>query len=455
MSAGAFFSPGSSTLACSGCGASPPPRDPFPFRCPNAGRGDVDHVLVRHLAAAGLEFPTARLLTEETFVASRTFLHSYHRARAGGMSDDDFVSLAEDLDRRVAAIEEKGFSATPLVRDDLVSRRLGFADDGGVYVKDETGNVSGSHKARHLFGILCHLEVAEMLHLADAKARRPLAIASCGNAALAAAVVAAAGGRRLRVFVPVEADEGIVARLGDLGADVVVCRRRPGETGDPTYRALIGALDEGALPFTCQGNLNGLAIEGGETLGYEIVAALDTAGTSIDHAVVQVGGGALCSSVLAAFDETAEMGALAGRPQVHTVQTRGGHPLERAYHRVRRLAESVGVEDAVREAAAHRSMYMWPWETEPKSVAGGILDDETYDWVAVVAGMLSTGGVPLVVDEERLVEANDLGREAGYRADATGTSGLAGLIELVARGLVGPSERALVLFTGIDRSLAR
>ena len=40
-------------------------------------------------------------------------------------------------------------------------------------------------------------------------------------------------------------------------------------------------------------------------------------------------------------------------------------------------------------AARHRSAFMWPWETEPHSVADGILDDETYDWLAVVRGMLA------------------------------------------------------------------
>ena len=38
---------------------------------------------------------------------------------------------------------------------------------GGVWVKDETGNVSGSHKARHLFDVLLQLEVAERLSWAD------------------------------------------------------------------------------------------------------------------------------------------------------------------------------------------------------------------------------------------------------------------------------------------------
>ena len=57
---------------------------------------------------------------------------------------------------------------------------------------------------------------------------------------------------------------------------------------------------------------------------------------------------------------------------------------------------------ALAYAAHHRSEFMWPWEHEPHSIAHGILDDETYDWLAVVEGMLATGGGPLVVGEETL-----------------------------------------------------
>ena len=67
-------------------------------------------------------------------------------------------------------------------------------------MKDETGNVAGSHKARHLVSILLHLKAAELVGLGG---REPgLAIASCGNAALAAATLAAADHRELEVFVP-------------------------------------------------------------------------------------------------------------------------------------------------------------------------------------------------------------------------------------------------------------
>ena len=103
-------------------------------------------------------------------------------------------------------------------------------------------------------------------------------------------------------------------------------------------------------------------------------------------------------------------------------------------------------------AAHHRSAFMWPWESEPRSVAHGILDDETYDWLAVVRGMLITGGSPILVDEAMLVEANDVARATtGIEADHTGTAGLAGLMELVRQGSVGPMESVGVLFTGHRR----
>jgi threonine synthase len=95
---------------------------------------------------------------------------------------------------------------------------------------------------------------------------------------------------------------------------------------------------------------------------------------------------------------------------------------------------------------------MWPWETVPHSLAHGILDDETYDWVAVVEAMLATGGKALVVDEGEIVQANGTAVEAtGIEVDATGSAGLAGLAQLCRRGLVGQGERAAVLFTGLRR----
>jgi threonine synthase len=451
-------------LECAGCGHRAAP-DELPLRCPQARAGDdVDHVVRRAIDPARLELPSGP--EPNPFVRYRTLWHGYQRARATGRSDAEVVDVIERLDRAVAAVDGRGFTITPFGRDNELSTLLGLRAGGGVWVKDETGNVGGSHKGRHLFGTMLELL------LAGVDRGRPLAIASCGNAALAAAVVARAADWPLHVFVPEAADPAAVARLGELGAAITTCGRRAGEVGDPPYLRLREAIAGGAIPFTCQGSENGLAIEGGLTLGYEIADALRSSGLRLDHLIVQVGGGALASSVVQGLTEARDLGAIDSIPRVHAVQTRNAHPLKRAYdlvlvhlldrlggpldgvaERLRETAASGGLDDELGWIARHRSRFMWPWQPEPESVATGILDDETYDWLAVVRGMLATGGGPVVAGEGTLLDAADLARTTtGIDVDPTGAAGLAGLLRLRQRGEIGADETIAVLFTGIRRN---
>ena len=465
-------------LVCAGCGHEAGQDEPYPFRCPNAGADDVDHVLRRVFAPPPpVTFPEGE--EANPFVRYRELFRWYGLARAHGWSDDDVVSLVDELDKRVEDVDGHGFTVTPFVAKDALGAHLGLAPRG-LWVKDETGNVSGSHKARHLMGLLIHLELVERLGLVTGP-RRDLAIASCGNAALAAAVVAAAGGRRLRVFVPTNADPAVITRLVELDARITVCPREPGVPGDPTYLELKRALADGAVPFTCQGNENGMSIEGGQTLGYELASGVRERTVRLDRLIVQVGGGALASACVAGLREAARLGAIPAVPRIHAVQTGGAFPLRRAYDLVAdRLLERVGrdtgelppgpedederarfirsrlsdeaIAEELRFAVTHRSQFMWPWEEEPASVAHGILDDETYDWLAVVEGMVSTGGYPVVVTEEELVDANEAARVVGGVAtDHTGSSGLAGLLQLTRSGAVARDETVAVLFTGSIR----
>jgi threonine synthase len=443
-----------STIRCSGCGYVADPDDPYPFRCPRAGTDDTDHVMTRLLGLTGTHFPRDGEINP--FLRYRTLMHSYHVAMAHGISDAGYCDLVASLDASIAAIDGHGFQITPFFRSRELTQSLGFSGAGEAWVKNETGNVSGSHKGRHLMGVLIHLTVMEECGLLDRANRRGLAIASCGNAALAAAVVARAGGWRLTVFVPPDADPGILRRLRQLQAAITVCPREPGVLGDPTYLRLREELERGALPFTTQGNENGLTIEGGETLGYELAAELASLPGGLDHLIIQVGGGALASSCVQALREAAELGALDRLPRIHTVQTSAAHPLERAYRRVRALLPDVPSPDAVRQAMARaadrRSAFMRPWEEEPKSVAAGILDDETYDWRAVVEGMLMTGGRPVVVSEDLLLDSHWLAvSQTGIQVDPTGSSGLAGLLEMRYSGSIGDQDRVAVLFTGTQR----
>ena len=146
-----------SRLVCAGCGAVVPPDAPFTWACPAAAPGDdIDHVLRRVLD------PSAMAMADEKqspnpFVRYRRRFHAYHVARAAGWSDGRFVDLVCGLDEAIAEVDGHGFRATPIVRSSSLDEQLGFAPAGGVWVKDETGNVSGSHKARHLMGVMLGL----------------------------------------------------------------------------------------------------------------------------------------------------------------------------------------------------------------------------------------------------------------------------------------------------------
>ena len=57
-----------------------------------------------------------------------------------------------------------------------------------------------------------------------------------------------------------------------------------------------------------------------------------------------------------------------------------------------------------------------------------------------------------MVGEARLCEAHTVSRErTGIDVDPTGSAGLAGLLELRARGAGGPGEAVGVLFSGVTR----
>jgi threonine synthase len=410
------------------------------------------------------------------FLRYRELLHGYQAALAAGLDDDGWRVLVEGLDGAVAEVDGAGFGSTPFGTNAALAAELGVAS---LWIKDESGNVSGSHKARHLMGVMLWLEAAGRLGLVPAGDERPLAIASCGNAALAAAVVARAARRPLEVFVPPHANRSVLERLTGLGAHLNPCPRQAGEAGDPCYLRFREALADGALPFTCQGNENGLTIDGAKTLAWEMVSDLAAADSAIDVLLLHVGGGALAAAVIDALREAHEIGVLARLPRCHAVQTRGAAPLLRAWERLsgrilvareRAWGEPSPTGEAPRaallaspelagrvaasldHAATHRSEFMWPWEEEPHSIADGILDDETYDWLAILEGLLATGGWPLAAAEETLVEANDLARAAtGLHPCHTGTAGLAGAMELARRGVLRPGDRVAVILSGVAR----
>jgi threonine synthase len=424
---------------CAVCGAQRDIAEPMSWCCSNSSSDDRHHSLAIVSGKASLRSSG----DANPFLAYRRHLAWDAFAAAHGLTAAARDALIGELDSRVAAVAGVGFASTPFRRADRLSAALGFDADGGVWVKDETGGVAGSHKARHLFTILLHLVTVERLGLAAWKstAGRPsLAIASCGNAALAAATLAAAAEWPLRVFVPPAASRAVLQQLATLRADVVVCPRESGDPpGDPCVHRFREAVAEGAVPFSVQGPENAWCLDGGRTIGWEMATVCEDASPErpLDRVFVQVGGGALASCLAGG------LAASGLRPKLHAVQTAGCAPLARAWGRS-------GAQGGASEAASRWAELMWPWDHPEASAADGILDDETYDWLGVFDSMATTGGSPVVVPEASIIAAHEEAlRCTGIDASPTGTAGLAGLLTI--RADVSDHERVAVVFSGVRR----
>ncbi|MEM7095510.1 MAG: PLP-dependent lyase/thiolase [Actinomycetota bacterium] len=359
---------------------------------------------------------------QNPFLRYRERLDSYDAVRTGRLSDDRFVELVEQLDASVASVGGVGFRVTPVIDGAAL---VPPASSARLSIKVDVGNVAGSHKARHLFGVALHLLVDEAAAGHPVPSR--LAIASCGNAALGAATVAKALGRQLDVFVPTWADETVVDALDSLDATVHRCERRTGEIGDPCYLRFREAVAEGAHSFSVQGTDTATTFDGGRTLGWEIEEQVGTP----DALYIQVGGGALATAV----------GRALPGARLHPVQAEGCAPLNQAW---KRLAPDFDFA----AAAAHPDRYMTAWPN-PSSLATGILDDVTYDWLPLLRQTHATGGWPIVVPETVIEAAWTAARDrTDVAVCTTGTAGLAGLFS-------DPpidADHAVVIFTGIDRT---
>jgi threonine synthase len=485
-------------LGCPSCRNTYPAQSGV-FSCPERRPGE-EHTLHRILDSNAQ--PAENIRNSWKDGSPRTFERL--RPLLSGCSligDARYRRILDAMTDRLLRLESRDFDITPLTEEPDLRASLGRT--GRLWVKNETGNVTGSHKGRHLMATLLYLDA--LRELKGETAKKVLAIYSCGNAALGAAAVARAGGYELHAFVPEDVDRTVAAMLAERGALVEKIPRAGTGEGDPCYLAFQEALRQnGWLPFACAGNDNWSNIEGGATLGWEMVMQLGDRSERIDSIVIQVGGGALARSVAQAFEEALQLGFIKALPRIHVCQPEGGFPFVRAFLLVlaeiaRRCGQAFDLAydrsadskaqlqlmsafarscpDQIGDAAAYAKRdfatapvqavlndmvrrpdrFMWPWDgAAPHSLAHGILDDITYDWYFLLRAVLRSGGRAEILSEGTISDAYEKAHfHTGIPVCPTGASGLAGLIQLQASGAVAPGESVGLFFTGFDRARAK
>ncbi|MGD9638080.1 MAG: pyridoxal-phosphate dependent enzyme [Alphaproteobacteria bacterium] len=429
---------------------------------------------------------------ELSFNAFKELLGSWHLANVHNKSDE-WQKMVKTASKMCEKNTSKGFVRTPLFKADELAKSI--KADCNIFAKNETLQLMGSHKSRHLAGSIIYLETLRMLKGGH---KKPLAIFSCGNAALGASAAAKAFDYPLYTFVPEHVDSKIENLLTNLDAKVVkVSREGQVGEGDPCNIRFREALNKlNFVPFSCYGYDIWSSIEGAEPLAYEFFFDMEKYQTDIDAFIVQIGGGGLAKSMINGIQNLLKLGIIKKLPRFYTVQTASCYPLAKSYFAILKeaslkgavtLAENLksavetdidpkdilekypqelnsfakelssnfssnqALQKVLLDVAAQRSNFFKAWaDNVPESIAEGILDDTTYDGLEVVIGMLESGGLPLIADEKTLDKANKLTKKAtNINVSATGTASVAAVIEMATKGLINSNENIGLLLTGI------
>ena len=311
--------------------------------------------------------------------------------------------------RDPAARVDLGEGGTPLVR-----LRRSAPPGLEVWLKDESGNPTGSFKARGL-----SLAVNRARELGAEGVQLP----SAGNAALAAAAYAAAAGLPCRVAVPVDAPATIVDRCRAHGAEVLVGGANLVEAG-----RRLAAGNEGEDGYWNVATLKEpYRVEGKKSMAYEIAEQLGW--RQPDWIIYPTGGGTGIIAMHRGFAELRRLGLVSGpAPRFAVVQMAGCAPIVKAF-----------AEGRV-EAA--------PWP-DPVTRAWGLrVPVAIGDFLILQALRESNGAAVAVLEETAERTEARLARTEGLLAVIEGAAALAGLEQLAEAGTVAEGSRVVVLQTG-------
>jgi len=298
-----------------------------------------------------------------------------------------------------------GFS--PLVRAPLLARSLGVRE---FFIKDDGRNPSASFKDR-----------ASAVALARAReVGHDLVVgASTGNAAAATAVLGAASGIRVRIFVPASAPRAKVAQLLTFGADVLAVEG----TYDHAFDLSLEATRRFGW-YNRNTGFNPYTREGKKTVSFEICEQLGF--RAPDLVVVPVGDGNIISGVFKGFEEFSALGLIEKIPRLLAVQAEG----------------SAAVVQALRGDGTIRPV-------AGTTVADSISVSLPRDGDAAVLAIRASQGLGITVSDDAILEAiGEVARGAGIFCEPAAAAAFAGIKKAVREGLVDPSWQVVMLATG-------
>lgn len=304
-----------------------------------------------------------------------------------------------------------GEGDTPLLALPRLGAQMGLPN---LFLKDESLNPTASFKAR---GLAAAVSRARELGV------EKVLIPTAGNAGGALAAYASRAGMAAHVFMPRDTPQANVLECRIAGAQVTMV---DGLISDAARLAGEKARLEDW--FDVSTFKEPYRLEGKKVMGFEIAEALDW--KLPDLILYPTGGGTGLVGIWKAFKELQALGWLeaAGWPRMVAVQAAGCAPVVKAIE-----------EDA--DACAF-------WEGA-HTLASGLRVPKSFADREILSVIRASGGTAVAVDDQAILAAQRrLAQTEGIFAAPEGAATLAGLSQLLQRGLVQPDERALLLCTG-------
>jgi threonine synthase len=299
---------------------------------------------------------------------------------------------------------------TPLVGCTRLAERLGVRE---LYIKDDSVNhPTLSYKDR---------VVAVAATRAVELGLEVLACASTGNLANSVAAHAARLGLECCVFIPDNLEAGKVLGSAIFGPTILSVAGNY----DDVNRLCTQVADRFGWGFV-NINLRSYYAEGAKTYGFEIVEQLGWRFPR--HVISPVAGGTLLPRIARGFRELRKIGLVAGElPQIHAAQAAGCAPIVRAL--------DLGADEIE--------------PVRPDTIAKSIAIGNPADGHQVLETVRSTGGSGTAVSDRQIVDAIRLLAETeGIFTEPAGGTTLAGTIDLIQRGVIGPDDSVVVCVTG-------
>ena len=303
-----------------------------------------------------------------------------------------------------------GETMTPLIHAERLGARFGLTE---VWVKDESRLPTGSFKAR---GLAMAVSKAKSLGLTQ------LAIPSAGNAATALAAYAAAAGITAHIFMPQDTPAFNKETCQLAGANVTLI---DGLINDAGRIVAERKADEGW--FDVSTLKEPYRVEGKKTMGFELAEQFKW--ELPDVIIYPTGGGTGIVGMWKGFAELEAIGWIGKkRPRFISVQSTGCAPIVKAW------------EEGATEAT--------PWH-DAQTVASGLRVPQAIGDFLILEAIRKSNGAAIAVTDDAIREAMQLlPTIEGLLTCPEGAATVAGLKQLVAKGMISPSERVVLFNTG-------